>query len=222
MTMTLGQIIDHCRSSYNSAEGDDFFKDSWFITTIWRAESELALAGWVIEKTYTTTSTSGTRTLAWPSNCLAIKEVRYDYDELDMVRLDGDPKTSSTDPSGTPESYAVWDNYIYLFPTPDTDDDTIQIRCFMAPDQLSASTDPLNVPDEYQIVMIDYIIAQMAIKDQNLPLANAYLQKWEQTVSRVKEQRKKRLRAHKNLQVKDVYFGGDNMMGVFADGRRYW
>jgi hypothetical protein len=220
--MTLGQIIDHCRKSYNAAEGDDFFKDAWFITTIWRAESELALEGWVIEKTFTTPSVSGTRTLAWPSNCLSIKEVRYDYEELDLDRLDADPKTSTSDPTGTPTSYAIWDNYIYLFPTPDVSADTIQIRCFMAPDQLTASTDPLNVPDEYQVQLIDYILAQMAIKDQNMTLANAYLQKWEQTVNRVRAQRRKRLRAHKNLVVKDVYFGVDGRIGVFADGRKYW
>jgi len=58
--------------------------------------------------------------------------------------------------------------------------------------------------------MADYILAQMCFKDQNLALGQVYLQKWEQTVERCRQQRKRRLRGDKQMVVKDTYFGGDN------------
>lgn len=217
MTMTIGQLIDHCQLAYNSAVNDDFFPNQWFITMIWRAETELAIQGWVIERTYTTTSTSGTREIAWPTNALAIKEVKYDYVPLKKVTLKDDPKSDVTDPSGTPTAYAVWENTIIMYPTPNVTSDVILVRAFMAPDQLSATTDSLNVPDEYQIQLVDYVLGQMALKDQNLQLAQVYLQKWEQTVERCRQQRRRRLRADKSMRVRDTYFGTDGI-GVFADG----
>lgn len=209
MSMTLSQIIAHCQQCYNSAIGDDFFPELWYITMIWRAESELAIQGWVMEETFTTTSVDGTSAIAFPSNTLAVREVRYDYQWLKKVTLKDDPRTTSTDIEGTPDSYAVWDNTIYLFPTPNTDGKTIQLRCYMAPDMLVAAADPLNVPDEYQIQITDYVLANMAFKDQNIALGAVYQQKWEQTVERARQQRRRRLRADKNMVVKDTYFGTD-------------
>ena len=221
MSILLATLVDHCRSAYNSADGDTFFTDAWFISMTWRAETELAIQGWVIEDTFTTTSAVGTRELAWPSNTLAIREVRYDSKKLQKVTLADDPKSDNTDPSGTPYSYAIWDNTIIMFPTPNTAGETIQVRCYVAPDRLSAFIDPLNVPDEYQIQLSDYIIAQMAFKDQNISLGSVYMQKWEQTVERCREQRRRRLRGDRQMVVKDTYFGTDTIWnrngGIFDE-----
>jgi len=208
MAITIGTIMDHCRSAYN-AVGDTFFPDSWFTSMIWRAETELAIQGWVIEDTFTTASVSGTRELAFPSNVLAIREIRYDNKKLTKVALADDPKTDAVEPTGDPYHYAIWDNTIILMPTPNVSADTIQVRAYVSPSQLSAATDPLNVPDEYQIQLSDYVLAQMAYKDQNLSLGNTYAQKWEQTVERAKQQRRKRQRGDRNMQVRDTYFGSD-------------
>jgi hypothetical protein len=217
--MTLAQIIDHCQLSYNSATGDDFFPIAWYVTAIWKAESELAIQGWVIERTFTTTSVDGTRSLAFPSNCLAVREVKYDNTWLKKVTLKDDTKTSLAEPEGDPTSYAIWNNTVYMFPTPNTNGDTITLRCYMAPDQLVLMTDPLNVPDEYQIQLVDYVLAQMAIKDQNIALGQLYLQKWEQTVERARQQRKRRMVADQNFVVRDTYFGSAYRTGVYYDGR---
>lgn len=208
MAITIGNLMDHCRSAYN-AVGDTFFPDSWFISMIWRAETELAIQGWVIEDTFTTTSLDGTRELAYPSNTLAIKELRYDNKMLKKVTLAEDPKTNSVEPQGQPYQYAVWDNTIILMPTPNENGKTIQVRAFVSPAQLSASTDPLNVPDEYQIQISDFLLAQMSYKDQNLSLGNTYAQKWEQTVERARQQRRRRQRGDGQMRVRDTYFGSD-------------
>jgi len=220
MSISIGQLIGICQTSYNSAAGDTFFTDAWYISMIWRAETELAIQGWVIEDTFVTTSVSGTRELAYPTNTLAIREVRYAYKKLSKETLAEDPKTDVTDPSGTPYIYAIWDNTIILMPTPNVTGDTIQVRAYVSPSQLLSSTDTLNVPSEYQVQMADYILAQMCFKDQNLALGQVYLQKWEQTVERCRQQRKRRLRGDKQMVVKDTYFGseGSNRFGGVFNG----
>ena len=215
MSMTLSTLTDFIRAAYNSAEGDTFFTSAWMIKQIWAAETQLANEGWVIENTYQTTSVNGTRSLAWPSNCLAIKEVRYKGTKLLKVDLENDPKNDDNNPTGTPASYTVWDKEIILFPTPDTDADTIQIRTYQAPSELSSSTDPLNVPDEYQICIADKVLAEMAIKDQNLSLANMYLSKWEQCVSKAKQNQRRQKRSDKQARTKDYYFGTDAVSNRF-------
>lgn len=209
MTIAIGTLIDHCRMAYNAAINDTFFTDSWFFTMIWRAETELAIQGWVIEDTFTIPSVAGTREIAWPTNVLAIRELRYDYKKVNHVSLADDPKSDISDPTGDPTTYAVWDNVIIMFPTPDTSDDVIQLRAWVTPQILASSVSPLNVPDEYQIQLADFCLAQMAFKDQNIALGSVYQQKWEQCVERARQQRKRRIHGDKNFCVRNAYIDGD-------------
>ncbi len=209
MSMTLSTLSDFIRAAYNSAEGDTFFTSAWMIKQIWAAETQIANDGWVIEKTYTTPSVSGTRTLAWPSNCIGVKEVRYKGTKLMKVDLEDDPKNDDNNPTGTPTTYAVWEKEIILFPTPSVSADNIQIRTYQAPAELTNATDPLNVPDEYQICIADKVLAEMATKDQNLALANAYNRKWEMCVEKAKQNQRRQKRADRQGRTKDYYFGSD-------------
>lgn len=209
MSMTLSTLSDFIRAAYNSAEGDTFFTSAWMIKQIWAAETQLANEGWVIERTYQTTATSGVRTLAWPSNCIGIKEVRYKGTKLVKVDLENDPKNDDNNPTGTPTTYAVWEKEIILFPTPTSSTDLIQIRTYQAPDELTESTDPLNVPTQYQICIADKVLAEMAIKDQNLQLSQMYMRKWETCVEKAKQNQRRMQRADKQARTKDYYFGSD-------------
>jgi hypothetical protein len=212
--MTLSSLTDFIRSAYNSAEGDTFFSSQWMITQIWAAETMLANDGWVIEKTYTTPSVAGTRSLVWPANCIGIKEIRYKGKQLQKVDLESDPKDDENNPSGTPTSYTIWEKEIILFMTPDTNGDNIQVRTYQAPAQLVNGSDPLNVPDEYQICIADKVIAEMAIKDQNIGLAREYMSKWMNCVEKAKQNQRRQKRSDKQARTKDYYFGSDGPSAV--------
>lgn len=218
MSISLSTLLSIVGSRYNSATNDPFFTDEYLRGLVFEAESILAKEGWVIEDTLTTTSVSGTRELNYPSNTLAIKEIRYDYKKLSLTEMTFDPKTSSTDPSGTPRRYGVWDDIIYLFPTPSVSGNQIQIRRYAYPAFLTSNICPLNVPTEYQTDLINFILGHMATKDQNLPLAQTYFALWAQTVAKARDQRRKRLRKDKMARTKDLYFGSDE---VTADGGAY-
>jgi hypothetical protein len=238
----------------------------------------------VIEDTVTTQAIGGVRELTFPENTIAIKEVRYDSKLLSPTEMKFDPKTDLTNPTGVPRQYGVWDDVIYLFPTPasstvvftvsgitvspSVDDvytnnggtftisatsitggagtitatqtvgppatsgnltvssgsgdttiafsaytasgDSISLRRYIYPSVLSSNVSPLNVPTEYQIDLVNFILSYMAAKDQNLPLSAFYMQMWTTTVEKAKQQRKKRLRKDRMARTKDYYFGSDD------------
>lgn len=213
MALTVGDIQERARERYH-ATGDKFFSDKMLRALIFSAQDELAKEGWVIEKTLTTTSTASTRTYAWPENTLAIKEVRYDNNALQKRTLKDDPKTSTSDPTGTPREYAVWDEEIILYPTPDTTGDTVQIRTYAYPQDISTNTTPLEVPQEYRDDLINFVLAEMALKDQNTVMADRYAMKWNDSVEKSRQQRMKRLRADRPARVRDTYFGSDSIPNV--------
>ena len=217
-SLTVSNIITRSRRRYNAVD-DDFFSDEELYDLIFDAQSILAKEGWVIEKTYTTPSIVGTRSYLYPVTTLAIKEVRHDWDKLNKVKLQDDPRTDATQPTGKPTSYSIWNNSIYVYPTPDTagstDDNNveqnyIQIRVYKYPDDITSSSDIIEVPEEYKEDLISYILMWMALKDQNSTLSDRYKIQWDEAVYRAKKQRKKRLRGDRNTRVSDYYFGTDN------------
>lgn len=205
MALTVSDLMERARQRYN-AVGDDFFSDQMLRDAIFDAQTDLAKEGYVIEKTFETTSVADQREYTYPENTLSIKEVRYDSDKLQKVSLRDDPKTSNDDPTGTPADYAIWDEVIYLYPTPDTTGDTIQIKCYAYPQDITSNTDNIEVPQEYREDIITYINYIMAQKDQNFTLADRLLARWQDAIFKAQRQRQKRLRGDSFAQVTDVYF----------------
>lgn len=208
MTTTISNIMTRARARYN-AENDTFYSDAMLIALIFDAQSQLAKKGWVIENTLTTTTVIDQREYPYPENTLAIKEVRYDSDKLFPSSLSEDPKNSSGDPTGRPTHYAIWDNNILLFPTPNNTL-TMQARVYSYPQPITASTDAIEVPQEYREDLINYVVAIMAFKDQNFAMYDRLIGIWNNVVlPEAERQRRRRKRGDRQARTKDFYFGSD-------------
>ena len=210
MALTVSDLLERARQRYN-AVGDDFFSDQMLRDAIFDAQSDLAKEGYVIEKTFETDSVADQREYTYPDNVLSIREIRYDYEKLEKVALYKDPKTSSADPTGTPSQYAIWDEVIYLFPTPDTSSETIQIKCYAYPQDITSNSDSIEVPQEYREDIITFVNYVMAMKDQNFTLADRLFNSWQMVIEKARRQRQKRQRGDSFAQVKDCYFGSSNI-----------
>jgi len=219
--LNVSDIQERARARYN-ATNDKFFSDQFLRECIFDAESQLAKEGYVIENSLVTDSIANIREYAYPDNTLAFKEVRYNYKKITKVALRFDPKTSTTEPTGTPRTYAVWDNVIVLYDTPDEDGKRIQIKVYSYPQDIETNTSSLEVPQEYREDLIHFCLAQMAMKDQNTALYDRYIDRWDKKVLQVKRDRKKRLRADSPARVKDDYFGTDRIVTVEETLYRGW
>jgi len=187
--VTPSNLATIIRERYN-ATGDSFFSDTYIYNLIYQAEMELALEANVIENSYTTVSVSGTREYAYPDNAISIRRVEYKGVKVVPRELIDDPKTSLTEPSGTPAEYAIWDNELILFPTPDTDDDQIKVFSYDMPSEVSA-TSTLSTPAQYHLSLIHFCISNMHAKELNDKMASYHMSLWRDEIRRIKRERKR-------------------------------
>lgn len=200
--MTPNQLEEAVRNRYN-AIGDSFYSSDMIMDLIYQACMEMALEAFVIERKYTTTSTSGTREYAYPTNAFAIRRVEYDGDKLSPVSLESDPKTSTTEQSGTPRGYAVWNEELILFPTPDESSKQIDVYTYNRPQAVTSSS-TLEVPAEYHLNIIDFMLSAMYAKDQNQGMSTYHRNLWERGLERIKRHKNKKKNADQYHVVSDV------------------
>jgi hypothetical protein len=178
--MTPDEILTKARQRYN-AVGDTFFSDSELYDLIWEAELELSMEVRCIEDTFSTSSVASQREYVKPTNCIAIKHVTYDGKSLQPVNLDEDDILTGYDEdstaTGTPTNYSEWEGSIFLRPTPG-EVKTIKLWFIAKPTQVTSAT-TLEVPEEYQMAIIDFLVHNMAKKDCNENFAAYNLNRWE-------------------------------------------
>jgi len=200
--MTPLELEEAARNRYN-AIGDNFYSTDMIMDLIYQSQMELALESFVIERKYTTTSTSGTREYAFPAQAFAIRRVEYDGDKIYPVSLESDPKTSTAEITGRSAGYAIWNEELILYPTPDTSSLEIAVYSYNRPQAVTTSS-VLEVPEEYHLQMIDFILSVMYGKDQNMQMAQYHRDLWEKSIQRIKRQHAKKKHGDQFAVVKDM------------------
>lgn len=194
--MTPAELELRCRNRYN-AVGDTFWSQAEIFGLITDACTEAALEAQVIERTYTTTTVAGTQEYSFPTNVIAIKRVTYDgirLDPIDMIEDDAftGMRQNNVD-QGTPEFYWQWNYSVSLRKIPD-DAKTLKIWAYAMPSEVTASS-VLEVPAEFHHDIETYVLKEMAFKDKNYRVAEAYEAKWERAKVKMRSAVKKRKRA---------------------------
>lgn len=203
--MTPAELETQARARYN-ATGDPHFTTLELRTAMYQAEMELALEAFVIEEVTTTASVPSTQTIAFPTNCFAIRRIEYDGKKLRPTTLESDPKNSTTEVTGTPGAYGIWNNTIYLYPTPSSIK-TVKIFHYSVPTALTTASTSLSVPVRYHTDIIDMVLSVMYAKDQNTGMATYHRNLWESNVNKIKRERRKEKRGDQFLVVGDYAEG---------------
>lgn len=202
--MTPDQLEEYSRQRYN-AVNDTFWSSTEIMSYITAASNDLARDTFVIERTYETTTVSGTQGYDYPTNAKDIKRVTWNGVKLIPIdmRLD-DAMTGmnmATTDTGNPESYFIWNRTIYLRPIPGSAA-TLKLWTHNYPSTVS-STSTLEVPDEYHYDLADCVNMHMALKDQNFTAATYYGQLWEKKKSDIRKDMRRKKRADGFATVKD-------------------
>lgn len=195
--MTPDQIQAAARRKYN-AVGDTFYTDAYFYDLIYEAETELAEQSLCIQKVYSTTSVASQREYGWPTNAIAIKRIEYDGNKLRKSNFREDDaltlSQSDTTETGTPDFYQLWDRTIYLRPIPGTSSLTIKIFSYDMPSLQSTGGATLDTPTHYHKDIVNFVVANLAAKNQDNKTAQYYLSLWERAVERARRWEAKRKR----------------------------
>ena len=211
--MTPQEIEDQARNRYN-ASGDPHFTSSEIRNAIYQAELELALEAFAIEAVTSTSSVASTQTIAFPTNCFAIRRVEYDGKKIKPTTLEADPKSSTTETEGTPGAYSIWNNTLYLYPTPDAVK-TVKIFHYNEPAEVTTASTSMSVSSRYHTDIIDLVLSIMYAKDQNTNMSTYHRNLWESNVNKIKRTRRKEKRGDEFLVVGD-YANSPTYGGIIA------
>lgn len=183
--MTPAQVETYARDRYNASTSTFWSQDVVF-KLIYQAELDLATDCFVIEGAPDTSisTVASTRAYSFPSLCIAIKRIEYagqklqpiDFRDLDSLTL----STTATAATGTPQYYAEWNSKVYLYPTPDAIG-TVTIYPYQEPTLLTTSSTALSTPTRVHMKLVDFVVAAMAEKDGNYPMADRYRKLWDAT-----------------------------------------
>lgn len=177
--MTVTQIITAARNRYN-AVSDSFWSDSELIQELYDACLDMARESLVIERTYSTSAVASQQDYAYPGDTIAIKRVTYNGKKLRPISFREDDSITglnqSTTATGTPQYYAIWNETLSLRPIP-SGTDTIKVWSYNEPAALTA-TSTLEIPTQFHMDLVNYILAQMGAKDSNFTAAQFYSLKW--------------------------------------------
>lgn len=186
MALSPLEINTFARQRYN-AVGDDFWSDAEIYGIIYQGCCEIATHGLIIEQTYSTTSVASQQEYSFPTNAIAIKRVTYNGKKLDPIDFrDDDILTflnQATTATGTPTSYAMFNNIMYLRPIPGTSALTIKVFAKIEP-QTVTSTSTLEIPSEFQMALVNLVLSEMSAKNKNYQGATYYRGLWIEDVKR--------------------------------------
>jgi hypothetical protein len=178
--MTPSQIEEAARRRYNSVS-DSFWSSDEIFELIYDACLELALETKCIERLFSTTTVASQQDYSFPSNVLAIKRVTYDGKKLKPINMREDDAITGLNQSiaseGSPTFYYQWDYTISLRPLP-SDALTLKIWAYVLPSAIT-STSTLEIPEEFHMKLVNYIVAEMAAKDSNSDMAVYYSKRWD-------------------------------------------
>ena len=200
MTPTL--IETYARSKYN-ATGDTFFTEAEIFYYIYQAQLELASETDLYESPVATINmVAGTRSYDYPDTAKILKRLEYNVSGGTTIKLqpitfrEDDALTlqnSTSTVQGTPQFYTIFNEKIYLRPTPASSVDTITVYFYGEPAVVTTMT-TLETPTLFHMDLVDFVVREMYAKDKDLEMTEYFDQRWEKSKSRIKRWVQKRKR----------------------------
>jgi hypothetical protein len=202
--MTVSELETAARQRYN-AVGETFWSASEIQNLMYSACLELSTETQCIERVYTTDTTIGEQDYDFPTSTIAIKRVTYNGRKLRAVNMREDDaltlNNQSTAETGSPQYYTVWNYTISLRPIPDSVY-ALKIYSINEPQEIT-NTSILEVPVEFQMRLVNYMLSEMYAKDKDINTASYYLKKWEKDKNDIKRWMKLRKRTDSYARVMD-------------------
>lgn len=202
--MTPSELEEYARQRYNAVSNTRFFTSSEMRRLIWDAQMQLARETFCIRDVLTTTTVASQQEYSFPTTTIAIKRVTYNGVRVDPRPLEEvlDLTSSVASPTGSPYLYAIWNETLYLAPTP-SEAQTLKIFAIVEPSEVTAAS-TLEVPTRYHMDLAEYLNWQMCVQDKNYQGAALHKENWEAIVRKAKAFERKMLRGQQFSFVKDA------------------
>jgi hypothetical protein len=177
--MTLSDLLTYVRRIHN-AETDTYWSDEEIRKLVEAGCNEIICILGLIEAVDTSiTTVAGTQSYAFPSNVVYVRRAYYDNEPMKLVtqRIFDTRDPTGSGATGTPKEYFIWNNSLYLSPTPS---DAKVLKLFVEKSQttLTQNSDPILIPDILHYRLCDFVIAHMYAKDLNQSMTTMFMNRW--------------------------------------------
>lgn len=214
--MTPAEIELAAREQYN-AIGDTNWSQLEIFRLIYAACLKLSRETLCIERTYTTSTVADQQEYAYPTNTIGIMRVTYEGKKLSPITFQEDDVLSmdnaNTDTTGTPQYYAIWNETLYLRPVP-SEVGTLKVFSYSEPQTITSTTATLEVPTQFHMAIVDFILERMFSKDQNDKFASYHRAIWNEEIASAKRWAQKKKRTDGMAVVKDEDSLSKTVMGL--------
>lgn len=214
--MTPVELETAARRKYN-AVGDTFYSQAEILDLAYQGCLEMVNEClYLIPKVLSTTTVSGAQQYSFPTNVVAAKRVTYDGVKLQKIDdRDDDTLTlgnSTTTATGSSRYYWQFNDTFYLRPIPDS---ALVLKVFgYAEPQALTSSSVLEIPSQFHMDLVNFIVSEMCAKDENFTMASYYMGRWEKGVARAKRFAQKAKRTDSFSAVKDEEGLANTILGA--------
>ena len=213
--MTPSEIVTAANQRYNSV-GDSFFPDSEAYLLIWQGCMELALAGYLIERAFTTNTVIGTQAYDFPTNVFAVNRITYNGKNLPKITMRQDDMLSlynqDTTATGEPQDFFEFGDAFYLRPIPDAVAE-LKVWGYCRPQQVT-SVSTLEIGEEWHMHLINLLLAEKCAKNKNYTGQASYMALWDRAVAKAEAYQRRRKRRPGFGVVTDVDMVPQTFLGV--------
>lgn len=187
--MLVSDIITRVRNIAGDTDVLQFTDDD-IMRWINDAMRECAVDNDLLQKSASSTVTSGTSEYSLPTDILRLHSVKYNNQKLPILTLEEFDEQFTTDgtDTGTPINCLIWAGVVRLFPTPDNSTDTLKIDYIRTPADVTAPANTPDLPVGYHQRLLDYCLAQVAQQDDDLGRYQLKMDEFRTGVQKLKDQ----------------------------------
>lgn len=180
-TLTLAQFVDVVRNRHNASSDSNWSDAEIYALITNRVNEALGYTG-LIEATTTAVSVASTQAYNYPTGCQVIINVDYEEQKLrriDFSEWDNYRARDTGTPTGTPTSFYVFNNQVYLIPIPATSNETIRYWYMKDHVFIDGSTQTtIDIASQLIPHIINGVLSDMYAKDLNEGMCRFYEQMW--------------------------------------------
>lgn len=172
--MNVGDVATRVRRTFGDEAGVQVTDDD-VIRWINDAQEQIVLENdGLMEATGTASSVANQKQYSLPADFSTLRALAYKGYHLEALnfnefnsQVDGYQSSDNTN-TGTPTTYMVWNNEVWLNPVPSTSEtNAITIYYQKHPTSVGLLADPLSLPLQYHNTIIKYCMAQAYELDEN-------------------------------------------------------
>lgn len=190
-SITAQTIIDRAER-YLDSSSDPFFTDNDYIQWIDEAVKETIERTGCLETARSTIPlVANTNRYTLGSTYLKVQAIEHDNgDTTDTHQVITLARTSNTDighgnETGRPQIYAVWNNYIEVWPIPRTEeaDTSLYVYSTPLPTGVSATSSAIETPAYLDSAIVYFVVSKAYLKDNQFDRSSKYYDIYEKRIS---------------------------------------